>query len=57
MRLYKHLDLEERAKIVLLQEQGFTAGETADELNRDASTIYRELARNRNSETGNATWL
>ena len=52
MRLYKHLDLEERAKIVLLQDQGFTAGEIADELDRDASTIYRELNRNRNPETG-----
>lgn len=51
MRLYKHLDLEERAKIVLLQEQGLTAGEIADELDRDASTIYREFKRNRNPET------
>ncbi len=52
MKLYKHLGIEERAKIVILQDQGFTVGEIAAELGRHRSTIHREITRNSNIETG-----
>lgn len=52
MKVYTHLGIEERAKIVLLQEQGYSIGEIAEELSRSASTIYREIDRNSDPETG-----
>ena len=46
MRLYRHLSLEERVKIDLLQRQGYTQTDIAKELGRDSSTIHRETTRN-----------
>jgi len=52
MKLYKQLSFEERAKIVLLQQLGYSVGEMAEELGRHPSTIFRELTRNSDPLTG-----
>ena len=52
MKVYKHLSFEERVKIALWQEEGLSAAEIAEELGRDKSTIYREIQRNSDPETG-----
>lgn len=43
---YKHLDTTERYRIETLHAQGISAAEIGRRLNRDASTIRRELERN-----------
>lgn len=52
MKLYTQISFEERAKIVLLQELGYQAGEIAKELGRHPSTVYREIKRNSDPKTG-----
>lgn len=52
MKVYTHLSFEERTKIALWQEEGLTGREIAEELGRDKSTIYREISRNTDLETG-----
>ena len=47
MGLYKHLDLNERRQLFQLIGSGRSARQAAGELGRHASTIYRELKRNR----------
>jgi len=43
---YKHLSLTEREKISILRAQGKSIHEIGKVLNRDPSTISRELQRN-----------
>ncbi len=45
-KTYQHLQLEERALIQTILEQGFKAAAIALSLGRSRSTISRELARN-----------
>ena len=45
-RLYKHLSLEERAKINQMRASDLSLHKIADPLGRDKSTISRELRRN-----------
>ena len=46
-RCYPHLSLEERRKIAKWLEAKMSVAEMADRLGRDASTIYRDIKRNR----------
>jgi IS30 family transposase len=43
---YTHLNLEEREEISLLFAQGFSLGDIARQIDRDKSTISREITRN-----------
>lgn len=43
---YKHLTINERAKIEVLQNQGYSLRKIANILNRSVSTISREIKRN-----------
>lgn len=45
MKRYKHLNLEERERIYALKEKGLSTRAIASKLNRNASTISRELRR------------
>jgi transposase, IS30 family len=45
MKTYKRLNQDEREKIMVLRSQRYSQTEIAEELNRDASTISRELKR------------
>ncbi len=45
-RCYPHLSLEERRKIANWRYAKTPVSEIADRLDRDASTIYREIKRN-----------
>ncbi|MDP2152107.1 MAG: helix-turn-helix domain-containing protein, partial [Methylotenera sp.] len=49
---YKHLSAEERATIMLMQREGNNMREVGRYLNRSASTISRELARDLATESG-----
>ena len=49
---YNHLSLEERCRIAFLQEAGFSIRQIAASLGREASTISRELKRNKGSTVG-----
>jgi IS30 family transposase len=51
-RRYKQLSLEERCKIARLQAEGRSIRQIAADLDRPASTISRELRRNRGKEVG-----
>uniref|UniRef100_UPI002636890E helix-turn-helix domain-containing protein n=1 Tax=uncultured Sulfitobacter sp. TaxID=191468 RepID=UPI002636890E len=44
---YSHLSLDERRKIAKWLEAKMPIAEIADRLGRDASTIYRDIKRNR----------
>ncbi len=46
MKMYKHLTVPEREKIAVWKGQGLSLREIAHKVNRDASTISRELNRN-----------
>ena len=43
---YKHLSSEERDKIAILRAQGYSLNKIAKMINRNKSTISRELRRN-----------
>ncbi len=43
---YKHLSSEERDKIAILRSQGYSLNKIAKMINRNKSTISRELRRN-----------
>ena len=49
MKEYKQLSYEERVKIALLFKEGISRGQIGKALNRDKSTISRELMRNQAS--------
>ena len=49
---YKQLSLEDRCEIARLQANGRSLGQIAAALDRAASTISRELRRNRGREVG-----
>ena len=51
-RKYAHLSLEERCSIARLQADGWSIRKIAASLDRPASTIARELKRNRGSTVG-----
>ena len=42
---YKHLTIEDRSKIEVLYQEGYTACQIAEAIGRYRSTIYRELKR------------
>lgn len=46
MKEYTHLKLDERKKLYVMKRDGKQMTEIAEELNRDRSSLYRELARN-----------
>jgi IS30 family transposase len=48
---YCHLKLEERRKLSKWLEAKMPIAEIADRLGRDASTIYRDIKRNRYTDT------
>jgi len=48
---YCHLKLEERRKLAKWLEARMPIAEIADRLGRDASTIYRDIKRNRYTDT------
>ena len=50
-RHYSHLCLEERRRIARWHEAKMSVAEIADRLGRDASTIYRDIKRNRYTDT------
>ena len=47
---YTHLQAEERAAILIQQQQGCSLRQIARSLGRDVSSISRELSRNRSDE-------
>jgi len=47
---YTHLRASERRRIHIFLERGLSASEVGKRLNRDRSTIYRELKRNKDQE-------
>ncbi len=49
MSHYKHLTIEEREKLYLMRGQGKSLREIARETGRSASTLSRELSRNKGS--------
>jgi IS30 family transposase len=49
---YSSLSMEERTQLGLLQAQKLSQREIARQMGRSASTISRELARNRQSKRG-----
>jgi len=51
-RRYEHLSLEERCTIARLHEAGQTYREIATAMDRSASTICREMKRNRGAQVG-----
>jgi IS30 family transposase len=53
---YRHLIQEERYQISALHDAGLTVGAIAAQLNRHASTISRELRRNRVAGPYRASW-
>ena len=55
MSKYNHLSSEERAVIMLERERGTSLRSIALILNRNVSTVSRELKRNRNGRRYNAT--
>ena len=46
MKEYTQLNLDERKKLYVMKKEGTPVAEIAQELNRDKSSLYRELARN-----------
>ena len=48
---YQQLSLHERYQIQVLSRSGASQADIARELDRAASTVSRELARNRNTDT------
>ncbi|MEV9638644.1 helix-turn-helix domain-containing protein [Burkholderia pseudomallei] len=48
---YQHLSAEDRAAIMIERQRGTSMREIARRLGRSASTVSRELARNRNAAT------
>ncbi|WP_028119610.1 helix-turn-helix domain-containing protein, partial [Hutsoniella sourekii] len=42
---YKHLTIEDRSKIEVLYQEGYTVCQIAQAIGRHRSTIYRELKR------------
>jgi IS30 family transposase len=46
MKEYTQLKLDERKKLYVMKKEGIPVTEIAQELNRDKSSLYRELARN-----------
>ena len=46
MSHYKHISIKEREKILVYRERGYSISKIAQELNRNKSTISRELKRN-----------
>lgn len=52
MKPYKHFTLEERESLYLLLKLGKKISEIAKELNKDKSSISREITRNSNKQTG-----
>ncbi len=46
MKEYTHLKLDERKKLYMRKKEGIPMAEIAQELKRDKSSLYRELARN-----------
>ena len=51
---YKQLTYEERIILITLKQQGLSIREIGNQINRHASTIYRELKRNRCNGIDNA---
>ncbi|WP_269766311.1 helix-turn-helix domain-containing protein [Burkholderia ubonensis] len=49
MKKYRHLSAEDRAAIMLEHQRGASLREIARRLGRRASTVSRELSRNRNT--------
>jgi IS30 family transposase len=49
---YNHLSSEERDKIAILRVQGYSLDKIAKMINRNKSTISRELERNSSSSYG-----
>jgi IS30 family transposase len=47
MKEYKHIGLKERKSIYMSLQYGLSINHIAKKLNRSRSTIYRELARNK----------
>lgn len=50
MKTYKHLSLEEREKLFVLNEKGLSLRKIARSLRRDVSSLSRELKRNKTGE-------
>ena len=48
---YSHLKLDERRKLAKWLEAKMPISEIADRLGRDPSTIYRDIKRNRYTDT------
>ena len=47
LNIYSHLSCEERDKIAVLRARGYSCWAIALAINRDKSTVFRELARNK----------